>query len=111
MSALTRNVRPPLHASPNIRTDNHVNEYAHSSVYVARYHLLQGGGELDLARDLMEEIASSNSEEVAQATDLLKKVQQAIDRDSDDAASEAQVLSSLGIGQGQPGSIRREARR
>ncbi|KAJ3554079.1 hypothetical protein NM688_g3293 [Phlebia brevispora] len=57
---------------------SHVNDYARSSVYVARYHLLQGGGDLELAKDLMEEVASSNSEEVAQGTDLLKKIKVAI---------------------------------
>ena len=109
MSALTRNVRPPLHASPNIRTDNHVNEYAHSSVYVARYHLLQGGGELDLARDLMEEIASSNSDEAPQATDLLKKIRMAIaaKNEAEAAASHSQNVS---LGAAQPGAISGEAR-
>lgn len=109
MSVLARNVILPLRASAYIRADNHVNEYAHSSVYVARYHLLHGGGDLELARDLMEEIASSNSEEVAQATDLLKKIKMAIaaKHEADSAASQAQVVPP---GTGQPGAISGEAK-
>lgn len=77
------------------RTGTHVNEYARSSMYVARYHLLQGGGDLMLAKDLMEEIASSNSEEVAQGTDLLKKIIIAIAaKQQQEASSEAQVLTT-----------------
>ena len=52
-----------------------MNEYARSSVYVARYHLMHGGGDLALAHDLMDEVATSNSEEMAQATDLLKRIE------------------------------------
>ena len=64
-----------MHAHTFIRTTgNHVNEYARSAIYVARYHLLQGGGNLELARDFMEEVAASNSEEVATGVDLLRKV-------------------------------------
>ena len=80
-------------------SDNHVNEYARSSVYVARYHL-QDGGDLLLARDLMEEIAQSNCEEVAQAADLLKKINIAIAaKEHQDASSAAQVPPSAGTRQ------------
>ncbi|KAI0070177.1 TPR-like protein [Panus rudis PR-1116 ss-1] len=58
--------------------EKNVNEYASSCVYVARYHLLHGGGDLFHARDLMESVASSQSEEVAQAADLLKRIRAAI---------------------------------
>ena len=59
-----------------------MNEYARSSVYVARYHLMHGGGDLALAQDLMEEVATSNSEEMAQAADLLKRIEAAFSLES-----------------------------
>ncbi|PSR81158.1 hypothetical protein PHLCEN_2v6493 [Hermanssonia centrifuga] len=55
-----------------------VTEYARSGVYVARYHLLQGGGDLLLAKQYMDIVASSNSEEVGQAAELLKKIKIAL---------------------------------
>lgn len=58
--------------------DKPVIEYARSAVHVARYHLLQGGGDLELAKEYMEKVASSNAEEVREATDLLKKIKLAL---------------------------------
>jgi anaphase-promoting complex subunit 8 len=55
-----------------------VPEYARSALYVGRYHVLMDGGELNTARDYLESVASSNSEEVGQAADLLKKTLQMI---------------------------------
>ncbi|OSX66337.1 hypothetical protein POSPLADRAFT_1133350, partial [Postia placenta MAD-698-R-SB12] len=40
-----------------------VAEYAKSGVYVARYHLIHGGGDIALAKEYLEAIASSNAEE------------------------------------------------
>ncbi|EPT05038.1 hypothetical protein FOMPIDRAFT_1112440 [Fomitopsis schrenkii] len=42
-----------------------VAEYAKSSVYVARYHVEHGGGDLALAKELLEPIAASNAEELS----------------------------------------------
>ena len=47
-------------------------------MHVARYHLLQGGNDLELARKYMEKVAASNAEEVREATELLKRVKFAI---------------------------------
>ncbi|TFY58515.1 hypothetical protein EVJ58_g6367 [Rhodofomes roseus] len=75
-------------------SDKPVAEYAKSSVYVARYHIIHGGGDLALAKELLEPIASSNAEEVSQATDLLKKARSAqakIQMDAAQAQSQAQA--------------------
>ncbi|TCD69804.1 Anaphase-promoting complex subunit 23 [Steccherinum ochraceum] len=53
-------------------------DYAYSSLCVARYHLLQGGGDFLHARDLMEVIAGSQCAEVGQATELLKRIKMVI---------------------------------
>ncbi|KAH8080266.1 hypothetical protein BXZ70DRAFT_640964 [Cristinia sonorae] len=49
-------------------------EYANSSMCVARYHLSQGGGDLQHARELMEVIAASQCPEAPQAGELLKRL-------------------------------------
>ena len=73
-----------------------MNEYARSSMYVARYHLLRGGNDLELARDLMEEVANSNSEEVSQATDMLKKINLILAaKHVEEAAMHAQEVPSV----------------
>ena len=47
-------------------------------MHVARYHLLQGGDDLELAKRYTEKVAASNAEEVREATDMLKKIKQAM---------------------------------
>lgn len=59
------------HLSP---VERPVQDYAKSSIYVARHHMTVPGGDLLLAKDYLERVASSNSEEVAQASDWLKKL-------------------------------------
>lgn len=49
--------------------------FAKSLVYVARYHIERGGGNYALARQYAEQVAVSNAEEVAVASDLLQKLQ------------------------------------
>ncbi|KAI0036954.1 TPR-like protein [Vararia minispora EC-137] len=49
-------------------------EYARSAVYLARYHLYRGGGDLVLALQLMEKVAGSNSEEADAAQELVKEI-------------------------------------
>ncbi|KAG2150587.1 hypothetical protein DEU56DRAFT_728974 [Suillus clintonianus] len=51
-----------------------VQDYAKSSIFVARHHMLITGGDLLLAKDYLERVANSNAEEVAQASDWLKKL-------------------------------------
>jgi anaphase-promoting complex subunit 8 len=53
-----------------------VAEYARSAVYLARFHLHRGGGDLALAAQLMEKVAGSNAEDADIAADLLRKVHQ-----------------------------------
>ncbi|KAI0630266.1 TPR-like protein [Trametes polyzona] len=50
-----------------------IQEWSKSAVYVARYHILQGGGDLVLARQYLEWVAVSNAEEVNQANELLRR--------------------------------------
>ena len=57
--------RPPARPVP---------EYAKSSLYVARYQIDTIGGDLALAQEYLERITASNSEEVGQATEMLKKI-------------------------------------
>lgn len=54
-------------------------------MYVARYHLMQGGGDLELAKTYTEKVAGSNAEEVREASDLLKKIKLAIAVKASDA--------------------------
>ncbi|KAF8554160.1 TPR-like protein [Imleria badia] len=51
-----------------------VQDYAKSSIYVARHQMVTPGGDLSLAKEYLERVASSNAEEVTQATDWLKKL-------------------------------------
>jgi len=53
-------------------------EWAKSAVFVARYHLLHGGGDLAAAKALMETIAASQAEEVSQASELLRRIRHTI---------------------------------
>ena len=77
-----------------LTSDKPVAEYAKSSVYVARYHVEHGGRDLALAKELLEPIASSNAEEVTQATDLLKKTRAALAKMQAEAAqTQAQALT------------------
>ncbi|KAH7927147.1 TPR-like protein [Leucogyrophana mollusca] len=51
-----------------------VQDYAKSSIYVARHHMTTTGGDLLLAKEYLERVAQSNAEEVALASDYLKKL-------------------------------------
>lgn len=52
-------------------------EYAKSCIYVARFQF-QTGGDLDLAKDLLDKVAGSNAEDANEAAELVKKVNAAI---------------------------------
>ena len=47
---------------------------------VARYYYVSDGGDLELAKELLEKVAGSNSEDADSAADLLKRVKGAISR-------------------------------
>jgi anaphase-promoting complex subunit 8 len=49
-------------------------------MYVARYYYVSEGGDLEVARELLETVAGSNSEDADSAADLLKRVKTAIER-------------------------------
>jgi anaphase-promoting complex subunit 8 len=55
-----------------------VPDYAKSSLYVARHQINTADGDLYLACEYLERVAASNSEEVVQAGELLKKVKSII---------------------------------
>ncbi|KAI0316028.1 TPR-like protein [Amylostereum chailletii] len=69
-------------------------EYARSAVYVSRYHLEKGGGDLGLAMDYMEKVAASNSEDADQAADLLKRIRSEILSRSSSLANGTQLADS-----------------
>lgn len=49
-------------------------------MYVARYYYVSDEGDLELAKDLLEKVAGSNSEDADSAAELLKRVKAAISR-------------------------------
>lgn len=57
-----------------------VAEWARSAMLVARYYYVSDGGDLELAKDLLEKVAGSNSEDADSAADLLKRVKAVISR-------------------------------
>jgi len=56
-----------------------IHTYAKSCIYVAKHHMERGGKDLALARACLEKVAASNAEEVAVATELLKKLTSTMD--------------------------------
>ncbi|KAG6900254.1 hypothetical protein C0993_000707 [Termitomyces sp. T159_Od127] len=51
-----------------------IQDYAKSSLEVAEYQMRVPNGDLVLARDYLEIVASSNAEDVGRAAELLKSV-------------------------------------
>lgn len=76
-----------------------ITEYAHSSLYVAQ-HLMENDGDLHLAREYLERLAESNTEEVSKASEMLKILKTVIaskqlqQRDSEGAQGE--ISSDMG---------------
>jgi anaphase-promoting complex subunit 8 len=52
-----------------------VQDHAKSSLYVARYNIKTPGGDLRLAKEYLERVAASNSEEVPMAAEMLTELQ------------------------------------
>ena len=65
---------------------NPIAEWARSAMYVARYYYVSEGGDLELARELLETVAGSNSEDADSAADLLKRVKTAIGRKEEEGS-------------------------
>jgi len=65
---------------------NPIAEWARSAMYVARYHYVSDGGDLELAKELLETVAGSNSEDADSAADLLKRVKTAIERKEEEGS-------------------------
>ncbi|EIN11305.1 TPR-like protein [Punctularia strigosozonata HHB-11173 SS5] len=61
-------------------TGKPIAEYSQSALYVARQQVQQLNGDLELAKDYLEQIVQSNVEEVKDASEYLKKVMQMIAR-------------------------------
>ena len=47
---------------------------------VSRYYYVSDGGDLELAKDLLEKVAGSNSEDADSAAELLKRVKAMLSR-------------------------------
>ena len=57
-----------------------VAEWARSAMLVSRYYYVSDGGDLELAKDLLEKVAGSNSEDADSAAELLKRVKAMLSR-------------------------------
>lgn len=68
---LWKYILPPFPYGNTVRP---IRDYARSSLEVAEYQLSLADGNLNLARDYLERVAGSNSEDVSRAADLLKIV-------------------------------------
>jgi anaphase-promoting complex subunit 8 len=68
-----------------------VAEWARSAMYVARYYYVSEGGDLELARGLLDMVAGSNSEDADAAADLLKRVKTAIGREESEVKEESSI--------------------
>jgi anaphase-promoting complex subunit 8 len=68
-----------------------VAEWARSAMYVARYYYVLEGGDLELARGLLEMVAGSNSEDADAAADLIKRVKTAIGREESEVKEESSI--------------------
>jgi len=68
-----------------------VAEWARSAMFVARYYYVLEGGDLELARGLLEMVAGSNSEDADAAADLLKRVKTAIGREESEVKEESSI--------------------
>jgi hypothetical protein len=71
----------PTHVSRKIVRPIH--DYAKSSLEVAEYEMRDPGGDLLLAKGYLEQVATSNAEDVARAVDLLKHVKTLIQNRAD----------------------------
>jgi len=58
--------------------DMNIAGYAKSALYISQYHYLHGGGNLSLAREYLEQLSASNSEDINAAQELLKQAMAAI---------------------------------
>jgi anaphase-promoting complex subunit 8 len=64
-------------------------------MYVARHQTTAIDGDFELAREYLERVAASNSEEVGQATELLKKVKGILVAKTHTGGAEAQTKAPV----------------
>lgn len=64
-------------------------------MYVARYYYVSEDRDLEVARNLLETVAGSNSEDADSAADLLKRVKGAIERTEGDEGGGVKEESSV----------------
>jgi hypothetical protein len=79
-----------------------VQDYAKSGLYVAKYNMTTPGGDLRLAKEYLERVATSNAEEVSTATAMLAELKVAIaiveakmHADAQSKAAEASQASTI----------------
>ena len=74
-----------------------IQEYAKSCLQVAEYQMKIPDGDLDLAKEYLERVATSNAEDVVRATELLKEVKSDFQARSQNAetVSGGQVATQL----------------
>ena len=68
-----------------------VAEWARSAMCIARYYYVVEGGDLEVAVELLETVAGSNSEDADAAADLLKRVKGAIGREEGGVKEESSI--------------------
>jgi anaphase-promoting complex subunit 8 len=56
-----------------------VQDYAKSSIYVAQHNMKIPNGDLELAREYLQRVASSNAEQVSTAAQLVAELKLAMD--------------------------------
>jgi anaphase-promoting complex subunit 8 len=78
ISAFLMFIANPVNLYVSVILVRPIADYAKSSLEVAEYHMRIPGGDLALAKDYLEQVAGSNAEDVARASELLKSVIAAI---------------------------------
>jgi hypothetical protein len=81
-----------------------IQEYAKSCLQVAEYHMGISDGDLYLAKEYLERVASSNAEDVMKATELLKTVKSALQARDDNGGGLVNQISQRPEGGATKGS-------
>jgi len=77
-------------------------DYAKSALYVARHHASSADGDLGLAREYLERVAASNSEEAGPAAELLKKVKPMAEMTQTEAEAQTKAANEAPVDVSQP---------
>jgi len=81
-----------------------IHDYAKSSLEVAEHEMRIPGGDLLLAKGYLEQVATSNAEDVARAADLLKHVKTLIQHRAEFATHTDVHRNSMGVTSGPAGT-------